>query len=81
MFFEHEGHRAVRAGRWKLVALRDQPWELYDFSITRTEQNDVAAQHADIVAELDNRWDAWAEANQVTPLPKDYKVGYLRKTE
>jgi arylsulfatase len=81
LFFEHEGHRAVRAGRWKLVALRDQPWELYDFSISRTEQNDVAAQHRDIVAELDNRWNAWAEANHVTPLPKDYKVGYLRKTE
>ncbi len=81
LFFEHEGNRAVRSGRWKLVALRDQPWELYDFSDSRTEQDDVAARHPDIVAEFGRRWDAWADANQVTPLPRDYQVGYLRKAE
>jgi arylsulfatase len=81
LFFEHEGHRAVRAGRWKLVALRDQPWELYDFAGGRTEQEDLAAQHPDVVAELARQWDAWAEANHVTPLPLDYRVGYLRKRE
>ncbi len=29
---EHEGNRMVREGDWKLVALHDAPWELYDLS-------------------------------------------------
>ena len=29
LFFEHEGHRAVRQGPYKLVARRGRPWELY----------------------------------------------------
>ena len=33
LYFEHQGNRAVRAGDWKLVALDDQPWELYDFRV------------------------------------------------
>ena len=34
----HDGHRAVRQSDWKLVAARDEPWELYDLSLDRTEQ-------------------------------------------
>jgi arylsulfatase len=36
LFFEHQGNRAVREGKWKLVAFDDKPWELYDFSNDRT---------------------------------------------
>ncbi len=77
LFFEHEGNRAIRKGQWKLVALKDQPWELYDCSATRTELNDLAAERADLVKTLSAQWDAWATANFVTPLPADYRVGYL----
>ncbi|MCB1230834.1 MAG: arylsulfatase [Verrucomicrobiae bacterium] len=80
LFFEHEGNRAVREGDWKLVALRDQAWELYDFSGTRTEMIDVSDEHPEIVSRLSAAWDRWAEQNQVTPLPGDYHVDYLRKT-
>ena len=81
LFFEHEGNRAAREGNWKLVALRDQPWELYDFSRVRTEMTDVAASHPEIVERLSTAWDAWASDNQVSPLPDDYRVDYLRRNK
>lgn len=78
LYFEHEGNRAVREGAWKLVALRDQPWELYDFSNLRTEMKDLAQDHPEIVNSLSKKWDTWATENFVTPMPKDYQVKYLK---
>ena len=78
LFFEHQGNRAIRDGKWKLVALDDQPWELYDFEADRTEMNDLAKSYPDIVKKLLAAWDRWAEENQVTPLPKDLGVKYLK---
>lgn len=77
LFFEHQGNRAVRSGRWKLVALDDQPWELYDFSVDRIEMNDLAAKHPERVKKMSVAWDKWGAANHVTPLPKDLGVKYL----
>lgn len=77
LFFEHEGNRAVRNGRWKLVALRDQPWELYDIQVDRTELNDLAGAKQDVVDRLAAVWVAWAKDNHVTPLPDNYGVQYL----
>ncbi len=78
LFFEHQGNRAVRRGRWKLVALDDQPWELYDFSSDRTETNDLARTYPDLVKELAAAWDRWGAENHVTPLPRDLRVKYLK---
>jgi arylsulfatase len=61
LFWEHEGNRAVRCGQWKLVALDDGKWELYDMEADRTETNNLAPQHADLVADLTARYDAWAQ--------------------
>ena len=77
LFFEHQGNRAVRQGRWKLVALDDQPWELYDLNADRTEVNDLAGRHPERVRRMSARWDKWGAQNYVTPLPKDLKVPYL----
>lgn len=77
LFFEHEGNRAVRDGRWKLVALRDQPWELYDIQADRTEHNDLADANPDVVDRHAAAWVAWAKDNHVTPLPDNYGVQYL----
>ena len=38
IFLEHEGNRAVRAGKWKLVLKHLGPWELYDMEADRTER-------------------------------------------
>ena len=60
LFWEHEGNRAIRVGNWKLVAKADQPWELYDLSVDRTELRDLAASELERVQNLSSRWDAWA---------------------
>lgn len=78
LFFEHEGNRAIHDGDWKLVALRDEPWELYDVTADRTELNNLAPQYPEKVIELAHKWERWGEQNFVTPLPKDYGVKYLR---
>jgi arylsulfatase A-like enzyme len=79
LFFEHEGNRAIHDKNWKLVSLRDRPWELYDMTTDRTELNNLATQHPDVVQKLSTQWNHWAKENYVTPLPKDYGVDYLRK--
>lgn len=78
LFFEHQGNRAVRRGSWKLVALDDAPWELYDFTTDRTEMNNLASLRPLLVNELSDAWDHWAKQNHVTPLPRDLKVRYLK---
>lgn len=68
IFWEHEGNRAVRDGRWKLVAKENQPWELYDMERDRTECHDLAGVDPLKVKELAARWDAYAERAHVLPL-------------
>lgn len=60
LFWEHEGHRAVRDGRWKLVARKGQPWELYDIETDRAELHDLSAREPEKVARLSAAWDEWA---------------------
>jgi arylsulfatase A-like enzyme len=79
LFFEHEGTRAVREGRYKLTALRGGSWKLYDMSRDRTEIDDLADKDPQRVASLAKKWDAWAAENHVTPLPETYPVHYLRR--
>ena len=43
IFWEHEDNRAIRQGRWKLVARHGRGWELYDLAKDRTELCDLAA--------------------------------------
>lgn len=77
-FFEHEGNRAVLFGKWKLVGLKDQPWELYDLSTDRTELRNLITAHQTLARALRSRWEKWARENLVTPLPTDYQVPYLK---
>ncbi len=67
LFWDHQGNRAVRMGKWKLVSLysRDDsdytPWELYDIEADRSELSDVAKDMPDRVAEMESAWMAWAK--------------------
>lgn len=70
LFFEHFGARAVRQGRWKLVALANRPWELYDLSEDRTETRNLAAELPDKVRELSKLWEEWANRANVYPAPE-----------
>ena len=76
LFFEHEGNRAVRDGRWKLVARFRQPWELYDMATDRSELRDLAAQNPARVRRMAAQWDSWAAASFVDPWQETYDVHY-----
>ena len=52
----HDGHRALRVGDHKLVAAKDEPWELYDLAADRCETTNLAAALPERVAELEAAW-------------------------
>jgi arylsulfatase A len=62
-FYNRNNLEAVRCGKWKLhVRKRDQEMtEVYDLEADIGETNDVAAQHPDVVAELQARLQACRE--------------------
>ena len=77
IFFEHEGNRAVRDGKWKLVAKGPGgKWELYDMENDRTEMKDLAPSHPEKVRELVGQWETWALRAQVIPWP--HQPGYSK---
>jgi arylsulfatase len=67
--WEHEGNRAIRDGKWKLVAKTNEAWELYDLDVDPVELTDQAAKQSDRVKELAARWDEWAKRCNVLPYP------------
>jgi arylsulfatase len=60
--WEHEGNRAVRKGKWKLVMLAGAKagWELYDVEADRTESKDLAAERPEVLKDLSAEYDRWA---------------------
>jgi arylsulfatase len=67
IYWEHEGNRAVRAGKWKLVSRYPGNWELYDLQADRTEMNDLAGKNPSKAAELERAYNAWAKRANVEP--------------
>jgi arylsulfatase A-like enzyme len=61
IFWEHEGNKAIREGKWKLVQKWRDPWELHDMEADRTEQVDLIKDHPDIAKKLEDEWNAWAK--------------------
>ncbi|TWT80355.1 Arylsulfatase [Planctomycetes bacterium CA13] len=57
-FFRHAGTSAVVKGDYKIVREGKQDWELYNLSENRTETEDIAAQHPELVQEMSVLWDA-----------------------
>jgi arylsulfatase len=74
IFFEHERNRAVRAGKWKLVAQgAEGPWELYDLEKDRTEMHNLSDSYPEKATELAGAWEAWAVRARVKPFPETIK--------
>ncbi|HEX3599928.1 MAG TPA: arylsulfatase [Lacipirellulaceae bacterium] len=65
IFFAHEGNRAIRDGKWKLVMKYKGPWELYDMDADRTERHNLVADEPDVAKNLIAKWDAWAKRADV----------------
>ncbi|ROQ21706.1 arylsulfatase [Marinimicrobium koreense] len=65
IFFEHEGNRAVRDGRWKLVSRLLGSWRLYDMDADRTETVDLFQKHPDIAQSMILQYEKWAQRDFV----------------
>lgn len=82
LYWEHEGNRAIRVGKYKLVAKgANGKWELYDIDLDRSEQNDLSLKQPFQTKRMADMWQAYAERANVLPLnPKSpKKPSYNRK--
>ncbi len=70
LFWEHEGNRAMRDGKWKLVARgHNGPWELYDIEDDRTETNNLIDRETEKADAMISAYEAWAVETLVQPWP------------
>ena len=83
IFWEHEGNRALRSGKWKLVSktqknkvftLADQnAWELYDMENDPTETKNVSSLYPDKVKKMSAVWEKEANRTMAKPWPWESK--------
>ena len=78
LFWEHQGNRAIRTEKWKLVQNWDHPWNLYDMSADRSETQDLAAARPDMAFQLAAQWDTWASKTYVDPWTDQYNNAVFR---
>lgn len=81
LFWEHEGNRAIRMGKWKLVAKvgeqmkftpeDENTWELYDLESDPSETADLADKYPDRVKKMAAKWEEEAVRIQAKPWPWD----------
>jgi len=69
LYWEHEGNRAVRKGKYKLVSKHPGGWELYDLEADRTELNNLAQEYPAKVEQLKAVYESWAKRCGVQPWP------------
>ncbi len=69
IFWEHEGNRAVRDGKWKLVSRYPIEWKLYDMEADRTELHDLSDKEPARLQQMTAMYDAWAKKIGVQPWP------------
>ncbi len=76
IFFEHEGNRAVRDGKWKLVSKFKDPWELYDIEADRTETTNIINQHPQIAERLIAAYEVFAKRAHVEIWPGEKRTDW-----
>lgn len=69
LYWEHEGNRAMRQGKWKIVAKHKSPWELYDLEADRTETKDLSKKHPERKKAMIAKYQSWTKSAGVRPWP------------
>ncbi len=78
LWWFHDGHKAIRSGKWKAVAPVGEPWELYNLAVDRQESTDLAIPHGAKLHELVAAWNAELEDFTAIAL-QDLPAGSGRK--
>ena len=77
--WELYGSRALIKGEWKAVRIfppaGSGEWQLFNLKTDPTENFDLATDFPDVMAELIEDWDAYAAANGVVVLDRDFGYG------
>lgn len=82
LFFEHEGNRAIRDGKWKLVSKGPtSAWELYDMEKDRTEMNDLSRKERNRAAYMMHQWEQWAHERGVVPFRSWFANPAVKKSK
>ena len=68
LWWLHEGNRAIRIGDWKLVAAKNESWELYNLQDDRAETNNLAVGNPEKVKELQEEWEKQTETFKMQAL-------------
>lgn len=59
LYFQYMDNRAIRTAEWTLAEVDGQGWELFRAGQDPLENENLAAQHPEVVAELGARWLHW----------------------
>ena len=62
LYWEHEGGRAIRIGDWKMSALPNREWELFNLTADHTETKDLSVEFPARVQEMNHAWENWAHS-------------------
>jgi len=66
LYFERGGNRAVKAGKWKALALKGgDDWKLYDLEKDRSETTDLGSSQPEILSRLKKSYTYWAGNHHV----------------
>ena len=77
LYWEHEGNRAVRKGDYKLVAMHDASWQLYNMAEDRSELKDLLEDMPGKANELRLLYESWAK--RVGALPWEQVIAARKK--
>ena len=79
IFWEHEGNRALRMGKWKLVSKTkiqkkftpadENLWELYDMDEDPSEMNNLALKYPEKIKTMATLWEKEANRTMAKPWP------------